>query len=215
MKLTSNVEKAEITMRGPIGDFDGGISADDFSGMLDQHAGQDVTIMLDSEGGSVLDGVAIYNAISQHEGSVTIHIDTLAASIATIIACAADKVVMNSNAKYFVHRAWTVAMGNCKDFRSTAALLEMMDGDLADAYKAKTGMETEIILEMMDAETWMTAEQAVEHGFADEINDVREPKAEIEKPCPMALSTAASFSNRVSAGKFTARLDRMKNKLGK
>jgi ATP-dependent protease ClpP protease subunit len=90
MRLESDPANKTIQMRGPVGDFDGGISADDFRDCLNEHAGQDVTIHLDSEGGVVSEGLAMYNAIMQHEGEVTIHIDTLAASIATVVCCAAD-----------------------------------------------------------------------------------------------------------------------------
>ena len=112
MKLESNPEKGSITMRGMIGDFQNAISADDFRSCLEDHEGKDVTIYLNSEGGSVTDGLSIYNAIVSHGGRVKVHVDTLTASIATVICCAADEVVMNSNAKYMVHRCWTTAMGN-------------------------------------------------------------------------------------------------------
>ena len=114
MRLETDPKNKTIQMRGPIGDFEGGISADDFRDCLRGHEGSDVTIHLDSEGGVVSEGLAMYNAIMQHDGEVTIHIDTLAASIATVVACAADKVIINSNAKFMVHRCWTMAMGTMK-----------------------------------------------------------------------------------------------------
>ncbi len=131
MRLESDPNKGTITARGMIGDYDNAISADDFRDCLNEHAGKDVTIHLNSEGGSVTDGLSIFNAISEHEGTVTVHVDALAASIATVICCAADKVIMNSNAKFMVHRCWTAAMGNCKDFRKMADPMEMLDGDIA------------------------------------------------------------------------------------
>ena len=136
MKFENSPEEKTITMRGGIGDFDNHISADDFIEALNQHEG-DVTIHLDSPGGSVTDGLAIYNAIVNYAGVTTVHIDTLCASIATVVACAADKVVINSNGKYMIHRAWTVAMGNCSDFRSMAEIMEMMDMDIAETYAMK------------------------------------------------------------------------------
>ena len=202
MRLETNPEAKTITMRGPIGDFDGGISADDFRDCLKEHAGSDVTIQLQSEGGSVNDGLSMYNAIMQHEGKVTIHIDTLAASIATVIACAADEVVMSSNAKYMIHRCWTVAMGNCKDFRSTADVMEMLDQDIADSYVERTKKDKAEIIEMMDAETWMSAEDALAMGFIDSIYKVeRKPKAEVEMPeikaiSPFAIAAKARATSR-------------------
>ena len=212
MRLETDPENKTIQMRGPIGNFDGGISADDFRDCLKDHAGSDVTIYLDSQGGSVSDGLAMYNAIMQHDGEVTIHIDTIAASIATVIAFAASKLVINSNAKFMIHRCWTQAMGNCKDFRSTADVMEMMDGDIADTYAERTGKDKAELLAMMDAETWMDAEEALAQGFVDEIHKIERkpaPKAEAKMPEPLALSPLA-----VSA-KAKAVARRLKMKLGK
>lgn len=194
MRLETDPDNKTIQMRGPIGDFSGGISADDFRDCLSEHAGADVTIHLDSQGGSVSDGLAMYNAIMQHEGEVTVHIDTIAASIATVIACAADKLIINSNAKFMIHRCWTQAMGNCKDFRSTADIMEMMDADIAATYSERTGKANEELLAMMDAETWMDAEEALAQGFVDEIHTVerkKSVKAEAELPVVLALSPLA------------------------
>ena len=172
MKFETSPEDKTITMRGGIGDFDGHISADDFIDALNQHTG-DITIHLDSPGGSVTDGLAIHNAILNYDGEVTVHVDTLCASIATVVACAADRVVMNSNGKYMIHRAWTVAMGNAKDFRGMADIMEMMDKDIAETYVAKAGGEAEDWLSMMDKETWFDAEKALEIGLVDEIVDMK------------------------------------------
>lgn len=187
MKFETSPEEKTITMRGGIGDFDGHISADDFIDALNQHEG-DITIHLDSPGGSVTDGLAIHNAILSYDGDVTVHIDTLCASIATVVACAADRVVINSNGKYMIHRAWTVAMGNAKDFRGMADIMEMMDKDIAETYVAKAGGESEDWLAMMDKETWFDAEKALEIGLVDEIVDMKkkykdeEPKASVISP---------------------------------
>ena len=172
MKFETSPEDKTITMRGGIGDFDGHISANDFIDALNQHEG-DVTIHLDSPGGSVTDGLAIYNAIVNYAGVTTVHIDTLCASIATVVACAADKVVINSNGKYMIHRAWTVAMGNCSDFRSMAEIMEMMDMDIAETYAMKAGGSVEDWLNKMDKETWYDAESALEAGLVDEIIDMK------------------------------------------
>lgn len=198
MKFETNPTAGTITMRGGIGDFENHISADDFLSALSEHAGEDVTILLDSEGGSVTDGLSIYNAIMQYSGNVTVHIDAICASIATVIACAADKVVMNSNAKFMIHRAWTVAMGNSVEFRSMAEILELMDADIASAYGDKTDLPDDELLAMMEAETWMSAEKALELGFVDEINEIsrkmkeQEKKAEVISPFYAAVAEASA-----------------------
>lgn len=199
MRLESNPEAGTITFRGFVGDYDNGISADDFRDVLTEHSGKDVTIHLNSEGGSVTDGLSIYNAISQHEGEVTVHIDTLAASIATVICCAADKVVMNSNAKFMIHRCWTAAMGNCKDFRQIADTMEMLDGDIAAVYAERTGRETEELLAMMDVETWLTAEEAVAQGFVDAVHDVKKAKPKAESKAEIMATLAPAFQRGLVA----------------
>ena len=206
MRLETDPSKKTIVMRGPIGEFDGGSSANDFRDALKEHEGSDVTIELDSQGGSVSDGLAMHNAIMQHDGEVTIHIDTIAASIATVIACAATKVVINSNGKFMIHRCWTQAMGNCKDFRSTADIMEMMDKDIADTYAERTGQSHEALLAMMDAETWMDAETALAQGFVDEIHKIE------RKPAPKAAAEVKvlAYSPLAVAAKAKATARRMK-----
>lgn len=201
MKFETNTTAGTITMRGGIGDFENHISADDFLSALSEHAGEDVTILLDSEGGSVTDGLSIYNAIMQYSGNITVHIDAICASIATVIACAADRVVMNSNAKFMIHRAWTVAMGNSVEFRSMADILELMDADIASAYGDKTDLPEDELLGMMEAETWMSAEQAYDLGFIDEINQIsrktKEPQKKAEVISPFYAAVAEASARRI------------------
>lgn len=201
MKFETNTTAGTITMRGGIGDFENHISADDFLSALSEHAGEDVTILLDSEGGSVTDGLSIYNAIMQYSGNITVHIDAICASIATVIACAADRVVMNSNAKFMIHRAWTVAMGNSVEFRSMAEILELMDADIASAYGDKTDLPEDELLALMEAETWMSAEQAYDLGFIDEINQIsrktKEPQKKAEVISPFYAAVAEASARRI------------------
>ena len=173
MKFETNPEAGTITMRGGIGDFENHIGSSDFMDALAEHAGSDVTIHLDSEGGSVVDGISIYNQIRQYRGKVTIHIDSLAASIATVISSAADHVIINSTGRMMCHRAWSVSMGNCKDFRSMASIMEQMDADIAATYAARSNASEEEWIELMDKETWFSAKEALEIGLVDEINEIK------------------------------------------
>ena len=198
MKLEG--EPGKITMRGMIGDFQNGVSADDFMDLLNDQEG-DLTIFLDSEGGCVTSGISMYNQIRAYEGGeVTVHIDSQACSIATVVACAADRVVMNSNALFFVHNAWTVAAENAKRFREVADILDMLDGQISEVYSERCGKSPEECKKMMDDETWMNAEDAVAMGFVDEIYKPKERKKPMKaeaKPvalCPAAISTKAAAS---------------------
>ena len=177
MIFSTDPSAGTITMRGGIGDFENHISADDFQLALAEHAGADVTIHLDSPGGSVTDGLSIYNAISTYSGKVTVHVDSIAASIASVIAVAADHVIINSTGRFMVHNSWTVSAGNANDFLQVAAVMQAMDKDIAATYASKTEISAEIWQEIMDAETWFSAREALSMGLVDEINDVRAPKA--------------------------------------
>ena len=199
MKFETNPEKGSITLRGGIGDFDNHISANDFMEALEGHTG-DLTIHLDSGGGSVTDGISIYNQMKQYEGKITVHIDSICASIATVIACGADHVKANSKSKYMIHRAWTAAMGNCSDFRSMADIMELMDADIAETYAAKAGGSKEEWLNLMDKETWFSAEQALEAGLIDEIVNLDDKE---DKPYK-AEAEPQAIQARVNPAKYKA-----------
>lgn len=130
----------------------------------------EINIYVNSPGGSVFAGVAIYNEIKRFNRPTTAFVDGIAASIASLIVLAADKVVMPSNSMLMIHNAWTIAMGDYKDFRDLADRLEkIQDSTIVEAYMQKTGMSKEKLSQMMDDEAWLSADEAVELGFADEI----------------------------------------------
>lgn len=198
--IKTNPEDNSIELRGPIGDFDGGISYQELRDALDQCNG-DITIKLDSPGGSVTEGLAMYNALMEHDGKVTVHIDVLAASIASVIMCAADSILINSNAKVMVHRCWTVAAGNCTEFRSMADIMEMLDDDIAFIYSERCDkLNKKEWLDVMTKETWFTADDAVELGICDAVVPVKR-KRSADKPAenrsvlaiaPLAFSLKAA-----------------------
>lgn len=204
MALVNKTKSASIDMRGPIGDFEGGIAAQDFHDALQEHNGADVTLMLDSPGGVVSDGLSIYNALMQYSGKVTIQIDTMAASIASVIACAADHVIINSNAQFMIHKAWTVAMGNSTDFRGLIEQLDQLDGMIADVYVERTGASRDELLNMMEEETYLSASDALAIGFADEVNEIKKDRKPVEnKAFAMAPCVIA---NRAKAKSLKMRL---------
>lgn len=187
MKFESNPQNGTMVLRGVIGAVEDGISYEDFSKALAEHSGQDLTINLDSPGGVVSDGLAIYNELMAYPGKVTVKINTIAASIASIIACGADEVIINSNAQIMIHRAWTVAMGNSGDLRGVVDQLDAMDSILADIYVEKAGKSRDYWMSMMEAETYMSADSAIEYGLADYIHEVKRNRAP-EASRPLALA---------------------------
>lgn len=139
---------------------------------LEQHPG-DVTVRINSPGGDVSAGVAIYNYLNEHEGVVTVKVDGLAASIASLIAMAGDKIVMLPGSMMMVHLPWTFAAGNSDDMAQVVEMLEKTGESMVPIYAARTGLSEERVNELLKAETWMTAQDAVDLGFADEAIEAK------------------------------------------
>lgn len=130
-----------------------------------------LTLRINSPGGSVFDGVAIYNALKRHEGRVTVLIDGIAVSIASMIAMAGDEVVMPANAMLMLHDPSGMVMGTATDMRGMAEALDKMKAGMVGAYRDKSGRDDAEIETLMQAETWLTAEEAVGLGLADRIEE--------------------------------------------
>ncbi len=157
-------------------DADYGISAREFSqAVAGLEGAPTLNLRINSPGGDVFEARAIATAIKAYAGKVVAHIDGLAASAATTIAAAADEVIIADGSFYMIHNAWTLAMGDKNDFTETAALLDKVDGAIRADYVARTGMGEGEVRAMMDAETWLTAQEAVDMKFADKLAD--KPKA--------------------------------------
>lgn len=150
----------------------GGISPSAFIAELAKTTGP-VTLRINSPGGSVFGAQAMVAAMRAHAHPITAKIDSLAASAASVIAANCAECVMVPGSMQMIHRAWGLSIGNCEDMRDTAALLEKIDGLIADAYASKAGDKTsrDSFVEMMAAETWFTPEEAVAAGLADRTED--------------------------------------------
>lgn len=135
---------------------------------------------INSPGGDVFDGFALYNAFSSHQGGVNVRIESLAASIASVIAMGGKKVEAYPNAMLMVHNSWTVVAGNRAELIETADLLEKIDGNILDSYTKKTKIGKREMRDMMDAVTWMTAKEMKEKGFIDSIIDGKAAKAQFD-----------------------------------
>ena len=179
--FVDNGNTAELNIFSEIGeDFWGeGLSFKDFAEELKQFEDKDLVINLDSVGGSVMDGIAIANAIKQRKKKTTCNIFSICASIATHIACACDEVNCFSNSIYMIHLASTGIFGNKNELKKQIDVLDKIDNILADAYVTKTGMAKEEILSAMEEETWLNAEEAQTFGFIDNILD--EPMKAVAK----------------------------------
>lgn len=168
LEKTSDSETT-IHLYDEVGAF--GAGSKEFLSDLAKLDGQHIHLRINSPGGSVVEGTAIYNALRRHKGGLTVHIDALAASMASVIAMAGAPVYIADNALLMIHNPWTVSMGDSDQLRREADLLDKLKSTLVNAYKRKSGMEEEEIRSMMDSETWLDAVEAVALGFADAIEE--------------------------------------------
>ena len=149
-----------------------GTNAAEFVGELDALDVDELEVHINSPGGAVWDGLAIMNALKQHRARVTIIVDGLAASAASIIAMAGDEVVMAEGSQMMIHRASAGAWGNGEFLRDTAAILDKIDGNMASIYARRAGGSRAAWLDIMTAETWYDAAEAVDAGLADRTETV-------------------------------------------
>lgn len=140
----------------------------------------DLDVYIFSGGGDIFAGFAIYSILDRANCRIIAHIDGLAASAATVVAMAADKVVIPENATFMIHNAWTIAMGNKYDLAEQIKQLDMIDEQIANIYTARTGKDLDEVKALMDAETWMTGAEAVENGFADELIENKKIAASVD-----------------------------------
>lgn len=158
--------------------WDDGFDASQVLDALAEHGSGDLTVHLNSGGGYAREGVAIYNALQSHDGEVTIHIDALAASAASIIAMAGARIEMGEGAIMMIHNASVLTVGNADDHDKSSEYLRLIDKQASGIYAKRTGQTAASVAKMMDDETWMGVEEAIEKGFADaEEGSVAEPTA--------------------------------------
>lgn len=151
----------------------GGFTAKRMAAALRSVGSKDVTVKINSPGGDMFEGIAIYNLLRDHPAKVTIEVMGWAASAASIIAMAGDEIRMGLGTFMMVHNAWGVVVGNRHDMRAGAELFDGFDSAIADIYEARTGMKRAEIVKLMDAETFMGPSDAVKNGFADVIDESR------------------------------------------
>lgn len=148
-----------------------GIGAESFAKALSEVDANRIHLRINSPGGDVFDGRAIYTALKQHPAEIIAHVDGLAASAATYVALAADHVEMTDGAMFMIHKGWTMAVGNADEMRKTASLLDQIDVSIVKDYVKKTGLESEQLMAWMAEEKWMDAEEAKSLGFVDSVFD--------------------------------------------
>lgn len=209
--------------------FDDDVTPQLFRDELNARSG-DITVWINSPGGDCVAAAQIYNMLMNYKGNVTIKIDGIAASAASVIAMAGTKVIMSPVSMMMIHNPATVAFGDSADMQKAIAMLDEVKESIINAYEIKTGLSRAKLSHLMDAETWMDANSAIEMGFADEIMQ-RNVSDSIEVPkVSMVFSQAAVTNslmdklsakcriqpkseptNKVSADSLMERLNLMKN----
>ena len=131
--------------------------------------GEDLDVEINSGGGDVYAGSEIYTLLKEYNGNVTTKVLGIAASAASVIAMAGDKVLISPTAQIMIHNVWSMASGDYRDLQHESDVLKNYNKTIANAYRIKSGLEESKLLEMMDKETWLTAQDALEYGFVDEV----------------------------------------------
>jgi len=157
------------------------VSAVSVKAQLDAMQG-DVSVRINSPGGDVFDGFAIFNLLAQYKGKVTVYIDGLAASAASVIAMAGDEIIMGENALMMIHDPWTMSLGNSAEMRSTADLLDKIRDSIVATYATKSTLDTATIADLMSKETWLSAGEAIKDGFATSTAVSAKQVSNVAKP---------------------------------
>lgn len=167
MTAAEGETSAEISIYDAIGGYD--VNAKQFVDELKEINAETINLRINSPGGSVIDGNAMFNALQRHPAKVITHIDGLAASMASVIAMAGDEVHMADNALLMIHNPWTMSIGDADELRADADLLDKMSASILSAY-GRSQYEADEIKNLMDEETWFTAQEAFDAGFVDHIS---------------------------------------------
>lgn len=209
--------EAEIVIYAGIGtDFwgDGSmISAKQFSDELKKipDTVNTINVRLNSGGGDVFDGIAIYNRLKQHKAKKIVHIDGLAASIASIIALAGDEIRMGEAALYMVHLPWTWAVGNRMDFDNVSNRLLDVEEQMIGIYAKKSKLSRSEVKALLEKETWMNADEALELGFVNSKAEETVPIAASAMKSPWIAKAPKKYFSESAAA--SAKLDELKKKL--
>lgn len=171
--------------------FGGGVTAKRIAAALRVIGSRDVVVNINSPGGDLFEGIAIYNLLREHRARVTVKVVSLAASAASIIAMAGDSIEIAKAGFLMIHNAWVLAIGNRHDLRDVADMLEPFDAAIAGVYEDRTGLDGKTVAKMMDKETWIGGEKAVEQGFADVLLPADQVREDSTAGAALAPSIAA------------------------
>lgn len=171
IKLETSGEEAKLYIYGIIGSWIDDNEDRDIERKLRRINADKIHVHINSPGGSAFDGIAIMNMLKNHSAEIIVHVDGYAASAASVIAMAGDKIIMPKNTMMMIHRASTIAIGTATDFEKLASDLKKIDSALSESYKDRFIGEDEELYELLDEETWLTAQEAKDLGLADVVGE--------------------------------------------
>ena len=174
--------------------FDDEVTPSLFKDELNSGEG-DITVWINSPGGDCIAAAQIYNMLMDYKGNVTVKIDGIAASAASVIAMAGNKVIVSPVSMIMIHNPATIAAGDTAEMQKAIAMLDEVKESIINAYEIKTGLSRARLSHLMDAETWMDANSAIELGFADEIMQRNTEEDELEVPHVSMTFSRASVTN--------------------
>ena len=189
-------EERTLFLNGTIAEeswFDDDVTPQLFKDELMSGSG-DITVWINSPGGDCVAAAQIYNMLMDYKGNVTVKIDGIAASAASVIAMAGTKVLMSPVSMLMIHNPMTVAMGDTAEMQKAIEMLGSVKDSIINAYEIKTGLSRAKLSHLMDAETWMDATKAMELGFADEIMTRSDSSEDVEPPAVSMLYSKANVS---------------------
>lgn len=183
-EIKNSADKADIYIYGEVGGHE--INAKTFIDELTNYKNQELTIHINSTGGSVFDGLAIYNALKNHSKKVTTKVDGIAASIASVIAMAGDKIEMAENSLFMIHNPFAMSGGDAKELRKTATILDKIRNEIANIYASKSKHTSDHYISLMDVESWFNSTETLELGLINEISK------------PIKIENNYNFSNFIN-----------------
>lgn len=174
-------EQAELYIYGDIVDYswyEDDVSANDIRKKLSESSAKTINVHINSLGGDTYTGIAIYNLLREKSKTAKIitYVDAIAASAASIIAMAGDKVIMPSNTLMMIHNCWTFGIGNANELRKTASDMDKIMNAVIQCYLSKVNIAEDELRNLLDAETYLTADEALEKGFCDEVQELTDNK---------------------------------------
>lgn len=195
-RILNKGDRAEVYLTDEVvgDDFWGGVSANRFDAELRAVGSKDIDLLVNSPGGDVFAGMQMFNALKRHSGEVVARVTGIAASIASVIIQAANKVVMEEGALMMIHPAWTITLGDQAEHRSALGALEAVDATILDIYADRASVSRDDLQAKRDATTWLTGHEAVEIGLAHEASGSGGDKA----------VAASAFKRQVAAWKVAA-----------